>query len=209
MNESLRIQFPNSRSDNRKSKIQNLKWLTLGVVLVALTLPASSALALGPWKAQIVDAETKHPLAGVVVLAVWTKVLLGPDRGPSFLYYDSEEVIADQDGRIVVAARDYSINDARVFAEPEFFFFKPGYGPWHFQSEDTWLKLEASEKRKRYAEAGQLFAGPGVIIELTPLKTRQERAQHYRERAEPLAVPAERKRRWLAAVEAERTDLGL
>jgi hypothetical protein len=184
--------------------------LVLGVFLSALSLAAvRPALALGPWKAQMIDAESKQPLADVVVLAVWTKVLLGPDRGLSFVYYDSEEVMADQEGRIVVAARDYSAKDAQVFAEPEFFFFKPGYGQWRFQEESAWLKLEAPEKRKRYAEAGQLFAGPGVIIELTPVKTRQERARYYRERAEPLAVPAERKRRWLEAVEAERADLSL
>lgn len=194
----------------RKKKIQKqISVFLLGVLLLALTLPASPAIALGPWKAQIIDAESKQPLADVVVLAVWTKVLLGSDRGPSFLYYDSEEVIADQEGRIVVAARDYSTRDAQVFAEPEFFFFKPGYGQWRFQGEETWLKLEASEKRKHYVEAGRLFAGPGVMIELTPLKTRQERAQYYRERAEPLGVPAERKRRWLEALEAERAYLGL
>ena len=193
----------------RKTQKQILV-LALCVSLLALSLAAARpALALGPWKARIVDAETKQPLANVVVLAVWTKVLLGPDHGPTFMYYDSEEVMADQDGRIVVGARDYSTRDAQVFAEPEFFFFKPGYGPWHFQGEDTWLKLEAPEKRKRYAEAGQLFAGPGVIIELTPLKTRPERAQYDRERIEPLGVPRERKPLWLRAVEEERAYLGL
>lgn len=165
------------------------------------------ASAPGPWRAQIVDAETKQPLANVVVLAVWTKVLLGSDRGPRFMYYDSEEVVADQEGRISIAARDYSMSDAQVFAEPEFFFFKPGYGQWRFQGEDAWLKLEASEKRKRYVEAGQRFAGPGVVIEITPLKTRQERAQYYRERIEPLGVPAERRRLWMRAVEEERAYL--
>jgi hypothetical protein len=193
-----------------RRRIQNLKWLAPGALLLALTLPAGSALALGPWKAQIVDADSKQPVAGVVVLAVWTKVLVGSDRAaPSFIYYDSEEVVADQEGRISIAARDYSMSDAQVFAEPEFFFFKPGYGQWRFQGEDAWLKLEASEKRKRYVEAGQRFAGLGVVIEITPLKTRQERAQYYRERIEPLGVPAERRRLWLRAVEEERAYLDL
>lgn len=183
--------------------------LSVFLLVLSLAVAVGPASALGPWKARIVDAESKQPLAGVVVLAVWTKVLLGPDRSPSFIYYDSEEVVADQDGRIIVAARDYSTSDAQVFAEPEFLFFKPGYGQWRFQGEDIWLKLDPSEKRKRYAEAGRLFAGPGVVIEMAPLKTRQTRSQYYRERNEPVAVPPERKRRWLAAVEEERVYLGL
>ncbi len=185
--------------------------LVLGTLLLALSLAAAvrPALALGPWKAQIVDAESKQPVNNVVVLAVWTKVLLGPDRGPTFVFYDSAEVLADQDGRIIVAERDYSTKDVQVFAEPEFFFFRPGYGPWRFQGEEVWLKLDASERRKRYAEAGKQFGGTGVVIEMPPLKTREERVQFYRDRVEPLAVPVERKRRWLEAVEAERAYLDL
>jgi hypothetical protein len=143
------------------------------------------------------------------VLAVWTKVTLVPEGSVNLLYYDSVEVIADPEGRFTIAERDYSRFDAHVLAEPELFFFKPGYGQWRFQGEEIWLKLDADEKRKRYAEAGKLFGSTGVVIEMPPLKTREERARYYRDRIQPYGVPLEQKRAWLETDRVEREHLGL
>jgi len=185
--------------------------LLLCAFLSVLSLAATTrpALALGPWKAQIVDAESKQPVNNVVVLAVWTKVTVLPEGSVNLLYYDSVEVIADPEGRFTIAERDYSRFDAHVLAEPELFFFKPGYGQWRFQGEEIWLKLDADEKRKRYAEAGKLFGSTGVVIEMPPLKTREERARYYRDRIQPYGVPLEQKRAWLETDRVEREHLGL
>ena len=42
MHKTLLTEFLNSSSDNRKSKIQNLKWLALGAMLLALSFPAEA-----------------------------------------------------------------------------------------------------------------------------------------------------------------------
>lgn len=47
------------------------------VTLVVVGCTVRLANSARPWQAQIVDAETKQPLKGVVVLAVWWK------EGPS------------------------------------------------------------------------------------------------------------------------------
>lgn len=43
----------------------------------------------GPWKAQIVDAETGQPLEGVVVLASWIKCEASMGGWAAGKYYDS------------------------------------------------------------------------------------------------------------------------
>ncbi len=51
----------------------------------------------GPYKGKIVDAETRQPLEGVVVLGVWYKVQLTV-AGPTGSFYDSTEVLTDKNG---------------------------------------------------------------------------------------------------------------
>ena len=50
-----------------------------------------------------------------------------------------------------------------------------GIGRWRFRSSDTWPKdvLLAQEERRR---TWRRFAGEGVVIELPPLKTKQDRS---------------------------------
>ena len=56
--------------------IRKRYWLT-GVVVLALAAVAMwwlrPAPISGPWRAQLVDAETGQPLEGAVVLALWDK----------------------------------------------------------------------------------------------------------------------------------------
>jgi len=71
----------------------------LGVVLIFAILLGMRpwAEAAGPWQAQVVSADSKQPLEGVVVLAWWTRHVrsLG---GFSDEYRDSQEVLTDMDG---------------------------------------------------------------------------------------------------------------
>ncbi len=133
--------------------------------------------ASGPWKGQVVDAETKQPLQGVVVLAVWHKYWPDFDGLPAFGYVDSEQVITDKDGRFTIKARSFIPSDPIVMEEPEFHFLKPGYGRWRFQGEDAWLKLDVRERKLPYQEAGRHFEDKGVVIELLPRKMREEGVQ--------------------------------
>lgn len=92
--------------------------LALVVLISALAMPAVG-WAAGPWKAQIVDAQTKQPLEGVVVVAAWWRATrtLG---GPSEEYHDSEEVVTDKAGRFSIRARRYSsLNPLVFFKGPE------------------------------------------------------------------------------------------
>ena len=136
--------------------------LTALLFLAAEVLPAAAS---GPWRAQIVDAETKQALQGVVVLAVWTRHVRGLG-GPSSEYHHSEEVLTDQDGRFTIPARSFfSLNPLVFFRGPRFLIFKPGYG---------WGIWPGGKQRERWPEEDL----ENIVIELPRLKTLDERKEY-------------------------------
>ena len=68
------------------------------ILILSLTLFTSSAFAGGPWKGQIIDIETKEPLEGAVVVAVWDRNYRTPTGGSSY-FYEAKEVLTDKEGR--------------------------------------------------------------------------------------------------------------
>jgi hypothetical protein len=174
---------------------------TLAVVaagLVALAVLAWPAGAAGPWRAQIVDAETGQPLEGVVVLARWDDKTAGwphPDRR----FHDVDEVVSDADGRIVIPARDLSRNTpVRAIVGPDIAMFKAGYGRWRFRADGP-----------RAKQGWQHFATDGVVVELPLARTRDERLFALESAMPAGDVPPHKFPRMRAAYDAERVRLGL
>ena len=83
----------------------------------------------GPWKGTVIDAETKEPIEGAVVVAVWKKVYGGSPAGNISGFLDAIEVLTNKDGRFVIP-KFWKFNVLpliRWFDGPEFEIFKPGY----------------------------------------------------------------------------------
>lgn len=142
------------------------------MLVLALSLCLNPALAAGPWKGKIIDIETKEPLEGVVVLAVWVRAYRTP-AGDNTYFYEAKEVLTDKEGRFEIPS--YSpINLLPIISyirEPEFTIFKPGYlslSGRHLEENviDNPAEFKRNEKVYRLA--------PGVI-ELPKLRTREER----------------------------------
>lgn len=180
------------------------------IVVLAVLLGPHAAGAAGPWTAQIVDAETGQPLEGVVVLMYWIKYTGGPAGWAGGEFYDAEEVVTGPDGRFVVPSRwVFTLNPfKKVFRE--MVIFKPGYGQWEFRDAKEWEKLPYwKESKARREEAWKQFEGEGVVMELPPLKTREERLKFYGSfRGSPTLVPPERTKQLDEAQDAERAYLG-
>ncbi|MBI2160547.1 MAG: carboxypeptidase regulatory-like domain-containing protein [Candidatus Rokubacteria bacterium] len=176
--------------------------LALAVALASGSLPSTSE-AGGPWKAQIVDAETGRPVEGVVVLLVWLKMTrsLG---GPSGKYHDAEEAVTGPDGRFEVGRRrTFTLNPFTYIQGPYVTVFKPGYGQWRVKDWDKkppeWEELDA----------GEVLEKEGMMLELQPLRTREERMNFYRTFVWGYGTPpADKTKRLLDAIDAERAYLG-
>ncbi len=159
------------------------------------------------------DAETGQPLEGVVVLAHWIKYTgwWGGWGGGEF--YDAEEVVTGPDGRFVIQPRSTRTLLWWKKIQGYFVIFKPGYGQWRYKGYWEWQKLpiwerEASEEAvRKWEETGEIEGG--VVIELPPLKTREERLRFFRLLSVPRDIPLDRTRHLDKAKDAERAHVGL
>ena len=79
----------------------------------------------GPYKGRVIDAETEHPIEGVVVLGVWSKVAVTPAGGVSS-YYDAQETITDRNGEFEIPGLGLKI--LSNVAPMNVLIFKAGYG---------------------------------------------------------------------------------
>lgn len=183
-------------------------WLAVAVA-VALVLLQAPASADGPWRGQIVDKETGQPLEDVVVLAYWIR-LTGTIAGWGGGKYEAaEDTVTGPDGRFVIPAHSKAtLNPSQRIAGPELVIYKPGYGRWLFQGSDTWPKdvLLAQEQGRR---AWKKFAGEGIVIELPPLKTREERLKMLATLTWPPDIPHRKTALLREFVQQERRYLGL
>jgi hypothetical protein len=176
--------------------------------MLALHLSPGAAEAAGPWKAQLVDAETKQPLEGVVVLAWWTRNVRS-FGGPSEDYCDSQEVLTDKDGRFTIEPRRFwSLNPLVFFRGPFVAMFKPAYGDFRwpgYEGSEAWPK----EKRKSLQTADALLQLEGIVLEMLRLKTVDQRNERLKALDVPaVAVPLDKQPLLQQAIAQERRSLG-
>ena len=144
------------------------------VIFIGCLLTASCSLATGqegrylegasygPYRGQVVDAETKQPLEGAVVVAVWSQKKIYPGHS-STVHYATREAVTDKDGRFVIDAKALEENAPRRTLHPYFVVFYPGYAAYgSFPFVD------------RVSIQGD-FRGSGATIRLPRLRIQKER----------------------------------
>jgi hypothetical protein len=119
----------------------------------------------GPYRGQVIDAETKAPLAGAVVVALWWRNRVYPFHSVAE-HYAVRETVTDAEGRFSLDANEVEEGAPRRTYHPEFLIFQPGYG---------------SYPRKHMSPTGftgGIFERPGAVVELPRLGDREERRKH-------------------------------
>ncbi|MGH7316316.1 MAG: hypothetical protein ACREJS_08660, partial [Candidatus Rokuibacteriota bacterium] len=143
-----------------------ITWLRLVAVsslLVATGFPAAQAqdtelwdrylnTPRGPYRAQVIDADTKAPLAGAVVVVLWRRDRVYPFHSVSE-NYAVREVVTDSEGRFFLDARDVEEGAPRRTNRPEFLIFLPGYGSF------------PGHQRSPRGFTGGIFERPGTVVE--------------------------------------------
>jgi len=180
--------------------------LVLATALLALLL-AGPAGAAGPWNARIVETGTGTPLEGVVVVAVYWKMTPGPVH-PAQEFHAADEALSDAEGRVTIPARATTPPHplARIKG-PEFTFFRAGYGNWNFQGFEQVRDQDLTAREAFSRRVWGQFAGPGVIIEMPPLRAREERLRHADHVAPSLLVPKNAVPLLIRAIEREHREL--
>jgi len=165
-----------------------LKGLIVGVfrhlsLLLAFCCVAQAAVASAygapTYKGMVVDAETKAPIEGAVVVVVWYKKPLITMNGPLY-FHNAKEVLTDSKGGFSLSAfpginwnpftrlmKDPNISrtypdDPGIY--PVIAIFSPGYGPFP----------EAQVKPPSEVETKRAMLKEGIVVELPKLETKEE-----------------------------------
>jgi hypothetical protein len=155
-------------------------------IVMGLAFGTGSALAStgyfyysdGPWKGTVIDAETKEPISGAVVVAIWHKEYGGP-AGPYTYFLDAKEVLTDKNGGFLIP-KFLKLNLVPILSwieGPKFIIFKPEYTT--FPSHDYfWKYFPQSRLKKVDADTLADMFKKGVAVELMKLKTKEERGMN-------------------------------
>ena len=194
----------------RRSGVVRLAGILLSLA-VLVGAPDLASAAKGPWRGQVLDAETKQPLEGVVVLAYWyryrfelSQLVLGGHQTPEF--FDAVEAVTDAQGRWEIPKKSFPF-----FANIGVFFryYKPGYAQWRYAGQDTaeWRQLRDEEQMRRAKEmALAVWTEEGGKVELPPARTREEQVKME---SFPTHVPVSKIPLTLNAINKARSAFGL
>ena len=106
------------------------------LILVISLLTLCSATCEASWllyhkpefKGRVVDIDTKQPIEGAVVVAIYYKSTLNPPAGSYSNVIHVKETLTDKDGRFRFPAYTTLIHPLSYSGNCEFLIYKPGYG---------------------------------------------------------------------------------
>lgn len=139
----------------------------------------------GPFRGQVVDAETGMPLAGAHVMVTWIRE--PPSLHYSQWFYDAQETVTDGEGRFEIPRQTHLVTAFVI--KPGLGFFAPGY---LIQSHEV------------TPPDGRAYVDP-TVVKMRPLKTREERCKY--EPGSNVLVPGSEGPLFSAAVDEYITNL--
>lgn len=166
----------------------------------------------GPWMGKIIDAETKEPIEGAVVVAVWDKVYATP-AGDNSYFFDAIETLTDREGKFFIKEFK-AINILPILRRldgPRFTVFKPRYTPFgHSSAGYHYFRkyFPNSPLRVDSPTLTEMFK-KGIVIELFRLKTKEERIDVLPLSDYPFSGYDEKKKNYIRLLNLERRELGL
>ncbi|MFZ3090028.1 MAG: hypothetical protein WA240_05310 [Nitrospirota bacterium] len=107
-----------------------MKTVLLSLIILLFTATGCAAFIRGPFSGKVIDAETKEPIEGAVVVVIWDKAIYGSPGGPSSYFQDAKETLTDKEGNFYIEKYyGFTINPlARIRnASLSLLIYKPGY----------------------------------------------------------------------------------
>jgi hypothetical protein len=162
--------------------------------------PMYPLFAGGPYKGKVIDAESKAPLVGAVVLAVWYRG--APGLGvSSHGFLDAEEVLTDNSGQFIVGEHPpASLIPGTWVDGPNITIFYPNYGFYPIYQISPSPKLGQNKLNEALENS--------AVIELPPLKTLKDRREKMM-LANPVEIPNEKKLKLNRLLNQQAKELGL
>lgn len=165
----------------------------IAVLVVIFSLPSKSFAGWliyhkPEFRGRVIDAETKEPIEGAVVVAIYKKhtLISGPGGGYSSVI-KVKETLTDKKGEFYFPSYTTIIQPLSIEDYVEFIIYKPGYGSFsdHRVSPPKDMSLEAIERffSEEVGKQGEIIEDEPWrkwtvtfgIVELPMLKTWEER----------------------------------
>ena len=155
----------------------------------------SNNLYLACFEGKVIDSETKEPIEGAAVLAVYHGGSLSV-AGSGYFPVDAQETLTDENGLFRIPARTVKSDKASGTAPGNIVIFKPGYGtfPNHKRS-------EAVGENKSWPTAEKY-----ILYELPKLTMKEERKSNLPPRPD---IPYSKMKYFVRLISEERVYLGL
>ena len=154
---------------NEKANLPAFVWLLIVMLGVFLVIEGGGLFSplpyrsLAPFKGKVIDADTKEPVQGAVVLAVYYFTGYGP-AGAMSSVKDGQETVTDKNGEFKLLRTRRWFVLFRGYPEGTLEIFKPGYGTlW-----DT--RAKAMGDNKSWPTPGKY-----IVYELPILTNMEER----------------------------------
>jgi len=172
--------------------------LVLGLILVVGTGCGHFVYVSGPYRGKVIDSESKTPIEGAAVLAIWYREASGlGGHGPAFDYHDAVEVLTDAHGDFTVPRETHFTIIGKI-NEPDLIIYYPGYAPYPS------LHTKPGGKEVLEAYENHFFA-----VELPKLQTREERIKNADLPVEvDSRVPEKKMPNMYRLINIERKELG-
>ena len=136
------------------------------------------------FKGKVIDAETKEPIEGAVVVVVYKKhsLISGPGGGYTSVV-KVKETLTDKNGEFYFSPYTTLIQPNSIEDTAEFIIYKPGYGSYPGRDDVHPLNYVGPEYlfSKELGTKGEIRRGAEVVtitygvVELPKLKTKEER----------------------------------
>lgn len=151
-------------------------------------------LHLDSFTGKVIDADTKEPIAGAAVLAVYYETSYTV-AGEISRVIDGQEALTDGDGEFKIPESTKWDAEHTGYPRGNLIIFKPGYGvfPGHKAS-------KAVNERKTWPTPGK-----HIVYELPKLKTREERRSNLPSRPD---IPYATMKNFVRLINEERVSLG-
>lgn len=176
-----------------------MKKLSVGILMTILMVGVRGRLEVawadGPYRGKVIDTETKEPIEGAVVVAVWMERVLkfysGWPKAETY-FAEAKEALTDENGEFEIPgyAKGEVGKDKFGIQHPGFYIFKPGYGSYprtHVRPRDDY----------------KTYFRPYSVVELPKLRTPTERRVVRSNASLSSMIPDEKVPHWKQLIEIE------
>jgi hypothetical protein len=152
---------------------------------------------LAPFKGKVIDTDTKEPIEGAVILAVYHSSVSSVAGSMSYIV-DAQETITNANGEFKISSK--TVQSEKLSGRPrgEIIIFKPGYG-------------RLLHKKARALGENKTWPTPEkyIVYEIPKLKTKSERSVNLPGAFSFKKIPYEKQKMYINAINEERKKLGL